>query len=544
MATQNKQNKSITTSAKQSNYDVIVIGGGHNGLVTAAYLAKAGRKVLVLEKREVVGGIAVTEEFFPGCKFSSLTDEAGYLSPAVISDLNLAQHGLQTLKTDPLIFSPQPDGSYLTIWHNVDQTVREIAKFSQADADAYPQFIKMMSNISRIVAGLNNMTPPDVPDVGLGDMKGLLKLAKPVRNLGWKNITQVMRLMSLSISDLLDEWFESDIVKGAIGASAVNHISWGPQEAGTAYTFLYNWSGSNNGLFRAGGQVKGGIGCLTEALANSAGSFGAEILTKAKVTEIITQGGRVTGLLLANGDQLSTTSVVSAADIQTTFLKLVDPDDLDEMFVKHVRNIKYNGTMARVHFVLDALPTFTALNGNASQYLGGHIQLAPSLTYIQKAFDPVKYGRYSDRPYLDIRVPTLTDSSLATDGKHIMSVSVKYMPYHLRQGTWNELRDDLGQMVVETIAEYALDFPQCVQQRRVITPLDMETTYNLPEGNLVHGEMSLDRFLWMRPIPGYAQYRSPIDGLYLCGAATHPGGGVTGLNGKNAAREIFSSLPR
>lgn len=539
------QNKSVATRAKQSHYDVIVIGGGHNGLVAAAYLAKARRKVLVLEKREMVGGIAVTEEFFRGCKFSSLTDEAGYLSAAVISDLNLARHGLQILATDaPLIFSPQPDGRQLTIWHDVDQTVYEIAKFSWADSDAYPRFIKMMSKISRIVAALNNMTPPDVPDVGLGDMMAMLKLARPVLRLGWKDITQVMRVIALPISDLLDEWFESDIVKGAIGASALNHMSWGPQEAGTAYAFLCNWSGSNNGLFRSSAQARGGMGSLTQALANAARSFGVEILTHSEVTHIITQNGRATGLALANGDQLSSAVIVSAADMRTTFLKLVGPDCLDEMFVKHVQNIKYRGTMARVHFVLNKLPVFTALNGHAPQHLGGHIQLAPTLTYIQKAFDPVKYGRYSERPYLDIQIPTLADSSLAPDGKHIMSVTVKYMPYHLRQGNWDELRDALGQLVKETITAYAPDFPQCVRQCRAITPLDMETIYSLPEGNLVHGEMSLDRFLWMRPIPGYAQYRTPLDGLYLCSAATHPGGGVTGINGKNAAREILSSSPR
>ncbi len=547
MTSENKQqNNSITPTAKQSNYDVIVIGGGHNGLITAAYLAKAGRKVLVLEKRELLGGIAVTEELLPGCKFSSLTDEVGYLSPAVSSDLNLAQHGLQILATDPLIFSPQADGSELTLWHDVNQTVREIAKFSLLDADAYPRFIKMMSKISRIVAGLNNMTPPDVPDIGMGDMSGMFKLAKPVLSLGWKNITQVMRLMSLSLSDLLAEWFESDIVKGAIGAAAVNHISWGPQESGTAYTFLSNWSNSNNGLFRSSGQVKGGIGCLTQALANAARSLGVEILTNSEVTKIITQNGQATGLLSANGDQLSAAIIVSAADMRTTFLKLLGPDNPDEIFVKQVSNIKYRGTMARLHFVLDKLPTFRALNSNnnALQHLSGHIQIAPTLTYIQKAYDPVKYGRYSARPYLDIRIPTLTDSSLVPAGKQIMSVTVKYIPYHLRQGNWNELRDALAQLVMETITQYAPDFPQCAPQSHVITPLELETTYNLPEGNLLHGEMSLDQFLWMRPIPGYAQYRSPIDGLYLCGSATHPGGCITGLNGRNAAREILRSAPK
>jgi phytoene dehydrogenase-like protein len=524
----------------RNNYDLIVVGGGHNGLVAAAYLAKAGRTVLLLEKREMVGGTAVTEEFFPGYKFSSLADGAGYLSPAVVADLNLAQHGLQILPADPLIFSPQPDGSHLTIWHDLSRTGQEIARFSSADAEAYPKFIEMMSKISQVVAGLKNMTPPDLPEVNLGDVRELLKLASPVlRGLGRKQIAQFLRVMPMPISDLLNEWFESDVVKGAIAASAVNNISWGPQEAGTAYTFLYNWSGSNNGLFRSSGQVKGGMGSLTQALADAATNFGVEILTDSEVTTIITQGGRATGVSLANGDQISAMAVVSAADMRTTFLKMVDPYYLDQKFVKHVQNIKYRGTMARVHFALDALPKFTAANGDGQQLLSGHLQIAPTMTYIQKAYDPVKYGRYSEQPYLDIQIPTLTDSSLAPEGKQLMSVTVKYMPYHLRQADWNELRETLGQLVMQTISEYAPDFPGCIKHRRVITPLDMETIYNLPEGNLVHGEMTLDQFLWMRPVPGYARYRSPVGRLYLCSAATHPGGGVTGLNGKNAAREIL-----
>jgi len=523
----------------RNKYDLIVVGGGPNGLVAAAYLAKAGRRVLLLEKREMVGGIAVTEEFFPGYKFSSLADGAGYLSPAVVADLNLAQHGLQILPADPLIFSPQPDGSHLTIWHDVSRTGQEIAKFSLADAEAYPKFVKMMSTISNVVAGLKNMIPPDLPDAGLSDVRELLKIVNPVRRQGRQNIVHFFRVMPMPISDLLNEWFESDIVKGAIAASAVNNSSWGPQEAGTAYTFLYNWSGSNNGLFRSSGQVKGGMGSLTQALANAARGLGVEILTNSEVATIITQGGRATGVTLANGDQISSSAVVSAADMRTTFLKLVDPYYLDQLFVKHVQNIKYRGTMARVHFALDALPTFIAANGDGQQLLSGHLQIAPTMTYIQKAYDPVKYGRYSEWPYLDIQIPTLTDPSLAPEGKHLMSVTVKYMPYHLRQGDWNELRETLGQLVIQTITEYAPDFPRCMLHRRVITPLDMETIYNLPEGNLVHGEMTLDQFLWMRPVPGYAKYRTPLAGLYLCSAATHPGGGVTGINGKNAAREVL-----
>lgn len=529
----------LSIKAQQSDYDVILVGGGHNGLVTAAYLAKAGLNVLLLERRGIVGGTAVTEELLPGYRFSTLADGAGAFSPDIIADLNLRQHGLQFLPADPLIFAPQPDGTQLTIWHDTRRTAQEIAKFSAADAEKYPRFIEQMGKFSQVITGLKNMTPPDLPDVGLRDMLALRDITTPVRSLGRKNITRMIRIMPMSIADLLNEWFESDIVKGAIAASAVKDISWGPQEAGTAYLLLYNWSGSNSGLFRSGGQVKGGLGTLTQTLAESARSFGAEILTNSEVTRIITQAGQATGVELANGDRFSAAAVVSAVDMRTTFLKLVEPYYLDHKFVKHVQNIKYRGTMARVHFTLDKVPEFTAVNGDGKQRLSGHVQIAPSMTYLQKAFDPVKYGHYSERPYLDLQIPTLTDSSLAPEGKHLMSVTVKYMPYHLRQGDWNELRDALRQLVVDTLSEYAPDFPQCVQDYQIITPLDMETVFNLPEGNLAHGEMTLDQFLWMRPVPGYAQYRAPIEGLYLCSAATHPGGGMTGINGRNAARQII-----
>jgi len=282
------------------------------------------------------------------------------------------------------------------------------------------------------------------------------------------------------------------------------------------------------------------MGALTQAIANAAKEFGAEILVGAEVVKILTHDGQATAIELANGDEISAASIVSAVDMRTTFLKLLDPYYLDRSFVRHIKNIKYRSTAARVHFVLDKLPAFTAIAKDDPQtILNGHIQIAPTMTYIQKAFDPVKYGQRSERPYLDIQIPTLTDPSLAPEGKHIMSVTVKYMPYTLQEGDWTDLRESVGQLVVDTLTEYAPDFAQSVRQVKVITALDMETDYGLPEGNMVHGEMTLDQFLWMRPVPGYAQYRAPLDDLYLCSSATHPGGGITGINGKNAAREIL-----
>jgi len=532
--------KSTSVQNNRTNdFDVIVVGGGHNGLVAAGYLAKAGRKVLVLEKRQIVGGAAVTEELFPGFRFSSLADGSGSLSPKVVSDLKLSEQGLQILHNDPLIVSLLDDGKHLTLWHDTDRTVQEIAKFSAADAQSYPKFIERMGKISRIVAEMNNLVPPDLPDFGFADITKLKGFIRPVRHLGRRHIAQVVRLLPMSVADLLNEWFESEIVIGAIAASAILNTSFGPQEINsTAYAFLQNWSLSNNGLFRSSGQIKGGMGALTQALANAAQSMGASILKESEVAKIDFRDGKVTGVTLANGDRYLANNIVSAADMRTTFTKLIDPYYLEAKFIERVRNIKYQGTMARMHFALDRLPTFSGIDGD-SQLLSGHVQIAPTVEYLQKAADAAKYGDHSKEPYLDIQIPTVTDSSVAPAGKHILSAAVKYVPYAPRDGNWEELREIIGRLVIDTLSAYAPDFKECILHEKIITPFEMEQDYTLPEGSPVHGDMALNQFMWMRPIPGYAQYRGPIDGLYMCSAATHPGGGVTGINGRNAARQVL-----
>ncbi len=524
-------------------YDAIVVGAGHNGLVAASYLAKAGLRVLVLERRGIVGGAAVTEELIPGFRFSTLADGSGYFSPELISDLKLNQHGYQFLPADPLLISLQPDGNHLTIWHDVDRTIQEIAKFSSDDAESYPAFTQWMVKISRFIAEMNHLTPPDLPDISLSYLRQLSGFIGPVRDLGWKHISQVVRLLTMSVADLLNEWFQSEVLKGAIAGSAVLRGSSGPWEInGTAYSFLNNWAMSNNGLFRSSGQIKGGMGVLTQALASSAQSQGAEILTNTEVTGINMQDERVTGVTIKNGDQIPAEIVISGADARTTFLELVDPYFLDPKIVNHIKNIKYRGSMARVHFALSKLPKFSGINGHSEVLLRGHIQVSPSMEYIQRAYDPTKYGAYSQKPYLDIQIPTLTDPSLSPEGKHIFSVSVKYMPFELKEGSWDKQAESIGKIVINTLKDYTSDFEQSIEGYKVITPLDMEKAYNLPEGNPDHGEMTLSQFLWMRPIPGYAQYRTPIEGLYLCSAATHPGGGVTGINGRNASRQILRDI--
>lgn len=525
----------------QSNKDVIVIGGGVNGLVSAAYLAKARKKVILFEKKDFLGGIAVTEEFFPGYKFSSLVDGAGYLSPKIVSDLNLLQHGLEIVPIDSVAFSLQPDGQNLLITTDMNATSQEIAIFSKADAIAYPKFVEMLHKISTVVEGIMYLTPPDLPKLALKNLMALIPVLNLIRKIGRKDFAQALRVMPMPVADLLNEWFESDIVKGAIAASAVLNSSWGPQEAGTGFTLLYNWAGSNNGLFRSSGNIVGGMGALSEALAKSAEDFGVEIKRNSPVEKIIVEKRMATGVELASGDLYSAKTIVSAVNVRSTFSKLIDPYYLDQIFVKNLQNIKYRGTTARVHFVLDKLPSFKGVNGNAQSLLSGNTQISPTMTYIQKAFDPVKYGRFSEDPYLDIFIPTITDPTLSQDEAHLMSVTVKFIPYHLREGNWKKKSNEIAKLVVNKISEYAPGFKKIIKHQKVITPLDLEEEYDLPEGNYVHGEMTLDQFMWMRPIPGYGQYNSPINNLYLCSAATHPGGVITGINGKNAAREILKN---
>lgn len=557
------------------DYDAIVIGGGHNGLVTAAYLAKAGRKVLVLERRPIVGGAAVTEELIPGFKFSSCADGLGGLSPTIIRDLNLQQHGLEYLPADPAIFAPQPDGRALTIWRDINRTVREIEPFSRRDAARYPDFIALVGKVSKLVGALMAVTPPQMPRPALADIPELLKLLGPARQLSKKDIHDTLRILPMSVADLLDEWFESDALRGLIAARGITGITWGPRAAGTAYMLLYSCAGDGQ-AFSFGGIVKGGMGGLTLALARAARHYGVEIRTEAEVAEIVVESGQTHGVRLANGQVITAAAIISNADPRTTFMKLVDPQVLDPFFVKQVQNIKYRGSGARVHLALRELPRFTALTPPSippltggegeGEYLRGHVRIAPSLDYLEKAFDAAKYGQFARRPYLDVTIPSLADPSLAPAGQHVMSIYMQYAPYCLKQGSegdevargrgageqgngrlegwkaegWNDgQREALGETVIDTLAEYAPNLKEMVLDSRVLTPLDLETIYGLPEGNPSHGEMTLDQFLYMRPVPGYAQYRAPIQGLYLCGAGTHPGGGVTGLPGYNAAREIL-----
>jgi phytoene dehydrogenase-like protein len=526
-------------------YDAIIVGGGHNGLVAAAYLARAGRKVLVLERRAMVGGAAVTEEFpeAPGFKFSSLADGPGGLLPRIVRDLRLREHGFEIVCAPraPALFAPQPDGRGLSLWPDPARAASEIARFSQRDAERFPEFLRLVGKLAGLVAALMTTIPPRLPDPSRSDWLELLRLAGPARSLGRRDLHSLLRVLPMPVADLLDEWFESESLRGALAARGVTGIHWGPRAAGTAYVLLYAAAISANRLL-ADGAVKGGMGGLTQALAQAAQALGAEIRASAAVERIRVKDGRTTGVVLADGAELTAATVVSNADPRTTFFQLVDPQHLDPEFLWHAGNIKYRGCGARVHLALSDLPRFTALNGaDPAAHLAGAIMIAPGIDYLERAYDAAKYGGYARQPMIEARLPSLLDPSLAPPGGHTLSVYAQYAPYRLKNGNWEAERERLGDAVVDTLTDYAPNLKSVILARKVLTPLDLETGYGLPEGNANHGEMTLDQFLHMRPVPGWAQYRAPIAGLYLCGAGTHPGGGVTGANGYNAARVILQN---
>ncbi len=529
-----------TDTTMTHSYDAIIIGAGHNGFTTAAYLAKAGLKTLIVERRDIVGGSVVTEEFAKGYRVDSCF-HTGMLHPAVVRDLNLS---LDSASSALSLFAPQPDGrrspsgdSHLLLSPGLAQTTDSIAHYSKADARQWPTFVALLSKVAGFLNEVYSSPFPRVPKVEPAEAPALAQLGLKLRGLGKKDMIEALRLLPMSAVELLDEWFESDALKGALGAQAVHNLTQGPMSAGTAYNFVHQWV-VNNGLFKP--VVKGGVGQLTQALAKAAQAFGAEICLGAEVARILVKDGQTAGVVLANGDEISSRLVISNADPRRTFLGLVGPLELDPRFVWNVQNIKLRGAAARMHLALDGLPQFTAApDANA---LRGVTVIAPSLHYLERAYDAAKYGEYSQKPYLEITIPTLSDPSLAPEGKHVMSIHAQFAPYPLKGKEWSVEREAWGEAVIKTLSEYAPNLRSLITNYQLLTPLDLERTYFLTEGNLNHGEMMLDQILFMRPIPGWHQYRTPIDNLYLCGSGVHPGGGISGLCGRNAARQVLRDL--
>jgi phytoene dehydrogenase-like protein len=523
--------------AYKSKYDVIVVGGGHNGLVAAAYLARAGRKVLVLERRHLVGGAAVTEEIFPGFKFSVFSYVVSLLRPEIIRELDLPRHGLEILPLDGT-FTPMPDGNYLWRMNDHARTRREIARHSRLDAEAYDEYGKAMVEMGRFVKPILGMTPPDPTSLRPSSLRQLLALGRRFGALSAEAKYNQVQLMTKSAVDLLDQWFETDVLKATMAASGIIGTFQGVRSPGTAYVLLHHYMGEIDGAFRSWGLPRGGTGAISNAIAAAAAEAGAEIRTATPVARILMKNGKARGVVLENGDEIRASVVASSLDPRLTFGRLVGFEHLPSEFTEDISRYKYRGSSGKVNLALDALPDFKCLPGPGA-HLRGAVSISPSVDYMERAFDEAKYGRFSRRPYIDVVIPSLTDPSVAPAGKHVMSCFVQYAPYDLKEGTWDANRKAFGDTVIDTLAEYAPNLKDIILHRQVLTPLDIERQTGLSEGNIFQGELTLEQLFFLRPAPGWAQYRTPVRNLYMCGAATHPGGGIMGASGRNAAVRIL-----
>ena len=518
-------------------YDCVVLGGGHNGLVYAAYMAKAGRKVLVLERRHVLGGAAVTEEVVPGFKFSVCSYVVSLLRPEIIRELDLPRHGLEILPLDGT-FTPMPNGDYLWRVNDHARTFREIARHSRVDAEAYDEYGRAMVEMARFVKPILDMTPPDPWSLNPRALARLAFLGRRFRDLPGADRYNQVQLMTMSATDFLDQWFETDVLKATMSASGIIGTFLGVRSPGTAYVLLHHYMGEIDGAFRSWGLARGGTGAISNSSAGAAREAGVESRTETAVTKILVRDGAIRGVVLDNGDEIATSMVASSLDPRRTFLGLLGEQELPADFVEGVKRYKFRGSSGKVNFALDGLPDFTCLRG-PGPHLRGAISISPGVDYMERAYDDAKYGRYSRRPYIDIVIPSLTDPSVAPAGKHVMSCFVQYAPYKLAEGTWDDHKEAFGDTVVDTIAEYAPNFKSLIRHRQVVTPLDLEREWGLSEGNIFQGELSLEQLFVLRPVPGWANYRTPVRGLYMCGSATHPGGGIMGAPGRNAALSVL-----
>src|SRR5246127_1753656 len=519
------------------HYDVIVIGGGHNGLTAAAYLARAGRRGVVLERRHVLGGAAVTEEIIPGFLFSECSYVVSLLRPEIIRDLDLPRHGLEILPLDGT-FSPMPNGDHLWRMNDHGRTVREIRRHSRVDAEAYEGFSKMMTPMCRFVKPILSMITPDPTTLRPKDLRQLHFLMQRFRDLSSDERYTLIQLMTMSAADFLDQWFETDVLKATMSASGIIGTFLGIRSPGTAYVLLHHYMGEIDGAFRSWGFSRGGTGGISNAIGSAAREAGVEIRMEAPVSKILLKNGTAHGVVLESGEEIHASIVSSSLDPNLTFLKFIDSRELPGDFVEEVRRYKYRGSSGKGNFALHALPDFTCMPG-PGRHLRGAISISPSMDYMERAYDQAKYGEYSRRPYIDMVIPTLTDPSVAPPGKHILSCFVQYAPYKLSHGTWDEQREAFGNTVIDTIAEYAPNIKNIIVGKQFITPLDIERQTGLTEGNIFQGELSLEQLFFLRPVAGWARYRTPIRKLYMCGSATHPGGGIMGAPGRLAALEIL-----
>ncbi len=528
--------------------DVVIVGGGHNGLVTAFYLAKAGFKPLVLERRAQVGGTAITEEFHPGFRCSTLAHNTGPLRADIVRDMQLEKHGLKLTTPDVSTVSLLPDGRALVLYSDEKKAAQEIAPWSQKDAASYVDFGATLGKIGKVIGEALLLTPPNIDSPNSGDLWGMLKTGRSIRNLGKKDLYRVLRWGPMAVADLVAEFFDTEPLRATIAARGIFGTFLGPWSAGSALVLMLRAAADASPSPSPAGGVQfptGGAGAITLAMAAAAKQAGAEIRTSADIAEIRVTDGVATGVVLTSGEEISARAVVSNADPKRTLMRLVDSTHLSPDFVQKIKNYRSMGTVAKINLALSALPEFTALkskgNGNLLQ---SRIQISPEIDYLERAFDESKYGNFSHHPYIEITFPSLSDPSLAPASEHVMSIYMQYAPYKLKNSDWESQRIALGETVVKTIAQYAPNLPQTILRHQIITPKDLEETYGLTGGHIFHGELALDQFFTMRPLLDWARYQTPIERLYLCGSGTHPGTGLTGGSGANAAREIAKALKK
>ena len=527
----------VPASRAERTYDAIVIGGGHNGLVNGAYLAKSGLRTLILERRHLVGGAAITEELRPGFWFTTFSYALSLLRPQIIQDLELTKHGFLPLLMSST-FAPMENGDYLWLTQDHGQNLKEIARHSKRDADAYVQYSHDLDMVCQALKPLFDQAPPDLFSDDPEELLALAQLGQRFRAMDKRTLHNAVRLLTGSAADFLDDYFESEILKGYLASSSIIGTKVGPRSQGSGLVLLFHSLGEHDGEFGAWAFHKKGNGGFTQVLARAAQAFGAEIRLEAPVASVITKNGRATGVALADGTEFYADTVVSALDPRHTFLELVEPRELPDDLVETVQRFRFQGTSSKVNFALDGLPEFPALPGREDIFRG-FTNIGPSMDYLERAFDEAKYGWYSSRPYIDGAIQSTIDPDMAPPGKHIMSCFIQYTPYKLRESDWDAEKENLGDTVQRTLESFFPGFGDLVLQREVVTPLHIERTVGLSEGNIFAGEFFAPQMFFFRPAPGWSQYRTPIDGYYQCGSGTHPGGCVMGAPGKLAAERIL-----
>ena len=533
------------STPSQRKYDAIVIGGGHNGLTNGAYLAKAGLKTLIIERRHLVGGAAITEELHPGFWFTTFSYALSLLRPDIIHELELTKHGFMPLLM-PTTFAPMENGDYVMFGQDRNENVNEIARHSKHDADAFDQYEHDITMVCQALKPLLDNVPPDIFSKDPEELVAMSALAGHMRSLEPRVLHNAVRLLTGSAADFLDDYFESDILKGYLASSSIIGTQVGPRSQGSGLVLLYHNIGEHDGVFGAWAFHKGGNGGFTQVLARAAQAFGAEIILESPVSNVITSNGRATGVALEDGTEIEADIVVSAVDPRRTFMQLVDPRELPSDLVENIKRFRFQGTSAKVNFALDGLPKYPALGDRGDQYRG-FTNIGPSIDYLERAYDEAKYGWYSSRPYIDCAIQSTIDPDMAPPGKHVMSCFVQYAPYHLKHkdgspADWDQERQGFGDTVQKTLESFFPGFSELVLHREIVTPLDIERVVGLSEGNIFAGEFLAPQMFFFRPAPGWNQYRTPIDGYYQCGSGTHPGGCVMGAPGKLASQQILKDV--